>query len=236
MYRTGLLGVRRLNLFRQSFAQRRLLSYGNVNRQFATSRFRLASASVAAGSMLGMLAAGSYLALEGSEKIEAEKEALAVVSEKGETEKKGQNGDDSEKKPQSAYDPDTGEINWDCPCLGGMAQGPCGEEFKAAFSCFVYSEEDPKGIDCIEKFKGMQDCFRKYPEHYAEQIKDEEDAAEAAAQLESQSSDQSQPPSEAKMTSPEETKPMKQQEADFEHLEEELKEDTKSSDKGVKPE
>ena len=25
------------------------------------------------------------------------------------------------------------EINWDCPCLGGMAHGPCGEEFKAAF-------------------------------------------------------------------------------------------------------
>jgi intermembrane space import and assembly protein 40 len=34
---------------------------------------------------------------------------------------------------QSAYDPETGEINWDCPCLGGMANGPCGEEFKAAF-------------------------------------------------------------------------------------------------------
>lgn len=47
----------------------------------------------------------------------------------------------------------TGEINWDCPCLGGMAHGPCGEEFKAAFSCFVYSTEEPKGMDCIEKFK-----------------------------------------------------------------------------------
>lgn len=31
-----------------------------------------------------------------------------------------------------------GEINWDCPCLGGMAKGTCGQEFKDAFSCFHY--------------------------------------------------------------------------------------------------
>ncbi len=55
-----------------------------------------------------------------------------------------------------------------------MANGPCGEEFKAAFSCFVYSEAEPKGIDCIEKFKGMQDCFRKYPEVYAEELREDE--------------------------------------------------------------
>ena len=29
-----------------------------------------------------------------------------------------------------------GDINWDCPCLGGMAYGSCGQEFKDAFSCF----------------------------------------------------------------------------------------------------
>lgn len=34
-----------------------------------------------------------------------------------------------------------------------MAHGPCGEEFKAAFSCFVYSTEEPKGMDCIDKFR-----------------------------------------------------------------------------------
>ena len=83
---------------------------------------------------------------------------------------------------QSAYDPSTGEINWDCPCLGGMAHGPCGEQFKDAFSCFVYSEEEPKGIDCVEKFKLMQDCFRKYPEHYKEEIEDDEAAELAAAE------------------------------------------------------
>lgn len=78
-----------------------------------------------------------------------------------------------EVENEGAYNPETGEINWDCPCLGGMAHGPCGEEFKEAFSCFIYSEADPKGIDCIEKFQHMQDCFRKYPEHYAEQLQED---------------------------------------------------------------
>ncbi|KAF3767938.1 hypothetical protein M406DRAFT_223161, partial [Cryphonectria parasitica EP155] len=85
---------------------------------------------------------------------------------------------EEEAGQQGAFNPETGEINWDCPCLGGMAHGPCGEEFKAAFSCFVYSNEEPKGMDCIDKFQHMQDCFRKYPDVYGEEIADEE-AAEA---------------------------------------------------------
>lgn len=60
---------------------------------------------------------------------------------------------EQEASQQGAFNPETGEINWDCPCLGGMAHGPCGEEFKAAFSCFVYSKEEPKGIECIDKFQ-----------------------------------------------------------------------------------
>ena len=60
---------------------------------------------------------------------------------------------EDEADQQGAFNPETGEINWDCPCLGGMAHGPCGEQFKAAFSCFVFSKEEPKGMDCIDKFK-----------------------------------------------------------------------------------
>ena len=45
-----------------------------------------------------------------------------------------------------------GDINWNCPCLGGMASGPCGEQFKAAFSCFHYSKGDVKGSDCVNQF------------------------------------------------------------------------------------
>ncbi|KAJ5958960.1 uncharacterized protein N7479_006110 [Penicillium vulpinum] len=80
-----------------------------------------------------------------------------------------------EASQEAAFNPETGEINWDCPCLGGMAHGPCGEDFKAAFSCFVYSEEDPKGIDCVDKFKAMQDCFRQHPEVYGAELEDDDE-------------------------------------------------------------
>ncbi|KAM0483781.1 hypothetical protein ACHAPX_002279 [Trichoderma viride] len=86
---------------------------------------------------------------------------------------------EEEASQEGAFNPETGEINWDCPCLGGMAHGPCGEEFKTAFSCFVYSDEEPKGMDCIDKFQGMQECFRQYPEIYGSELEDEEAEAEA---------------------------------------------------------
>ena len=58
-----------------------------------------------------------------------------------------------------------------------MAYGPCGEQFRAAFSCFVFSQEEPKGVDCIEHFKTMQNCFREHPEIYGAELEDDEDGA-----------------------------------------------------------
>lgn len=81
---------------------------------------------------------------------------------------------EEEAGQEGAFNPETGEIHWDCPCLGGMAHGPCGEQFKAAFSCFVYSTEEPKGMDCIDKFQTMQDCFRKYPDVYGAELADDD--------------------------------------------------------------
>ncbi|KAI0150769.1 hypothetical protein GGR57DRAFT_471527 [Xylariaceae sp. FL1272] len=92
----------------------------------------------------------------------------------------GLEGLEEEAGQQGAFNPETGEINWDCPCLGGMADGPCGEQFKAAFSCFVYSKEEPKGIDCIDKFQHMQDCFRLHPEIYGEELEGDEEGGEGA--------------------------------------------------------
>ena len=66
---------------------------------------------------------------------------------------------EAEAGQEGAFNPETGEINWDCPCLGGMAHGPCGEEFREAFSCFVHSTEEPKGMECIEKFKYVFECY-----------------------------------------------------------------------------
>lgn len=101
------------------------------------------------------------------------------TSETPETPSETSSEDDHPVDPsQSAYNPETGEINWDCPCLGGMAHGPCGEEFKEAFSCFVYTTVEPKGIECVDKFKGMQDCFRRHPEVYAEHLEQEARADE----------------------------------------------------------
>ncbi|GAB6029168.1 Mitochondrial intermembrane space import and assembly protein 40 [Chamberlinius hualienensis] len=59
-----------------------------------------------------------------------------------------------------------GEINWNCPCLGGMATGPCGVEFREAFSCFHYSKASPKGSDCYGQFDAMQQCMVKFPNLY----------------------------------------------------------------------
>ncbi len=47
-----------------------------------------------------------------------------------------------------------------------MAHGTCGQEFKDAFSCFVYSKAEPRGTDCFENFSKMQQCIVSHPEEY----------------------------------------------------------------------
>uniref|UniRef100_A0A1Q3FDX3 Putative mitochondrial intermembrane space import and assembly protein 40 n=1 Tax=Culex tarsalis TaxID=7177 RepID=A0A1Q3FDX3_CULTA len=80
-----------------------------------------------------------------------------------------------ESEPQPGLILDNGDINWNCPCLGGMATGPCGVEFREAFSCFHYSEAQPKGSDCYEAFKTMQDCMGNYPGVYKNQNQRDDD-------------------------------------------------------------
>ncbi|KAG7263601.1 hypothetical protein CRUP_020851 [Coryphaenoides rupestris] len=102
-----------------------------------------------------------------------------------------------------------GDINWNCPCLGGMASGPCGSQFKEAFSCFHYSTEDMKGSNCIDKFRDMQECMQRYPDLYPQ----EEDGESKAPPEESGSapttdsdapSSSSQAPPSADSTAPSE--------------------------------
>uniref|UniRef100_A0A2K6NV51 CHCH domain-containing protein n=1 Tax=Rhinopithecus roxellana TaxID=61622 RepID=A0A2K6NV51_RHIRO len=66
-----------------------------------------------------------------------------------------------------------GTINWNCPWLRGMASGPCGEQFKSAFSCFHYSTEEIK-----DQFRAMQECMQKYPDLYPQEDEDEEEERE----------------------------------------------------------
>ena len=65
-----------------------------------------------------------------------------------------------------------GDINWNCPCLGGMAVGPCGLEFREAFSCFHYSTSEVKGSECLEQFAKLQMCMKDFPELYEEKKQD----------------------------------------------------------------
>ena len=78
--------------------------------------------------------------------------------------------DPEENGPQGLIAAD-GSINWGCPCLGGMAVGPCAVEFRSAFECFHYSTEETKGADCFDKFNEMQECMKKHPELYEESEK-----------------------------------------------------------------
>ncbi|KAI0344575.1 hypothetical protein BDW22DRAFT_1427267 [Trametopsis cervina] len=105
-------------------------------------------------------------------------EVVEKVEQAAESTESPQDDSESDEHGGGAFNPVTGEINWDCSCLGGMAYGPCGMQFREAFSCFVYSEQEPKGIDCVEKFKAMQDCFREHPEVYADEIMDDDDDVE----------------------------------------------------------
>ncbi|KAK5872922.1 hypothetical protein PBY51_013580 [Eleginops maclovinus] len=91
-----------------------------------------------------------------------------------------------------------GDINWNCPCLGGMASGPCGSQFKEAFSCFHYSKEEVKGSDCIDNFRGMQECMQKYPELYPQ-----EEDKESSSKAESDSGSASAAPTESTASPPE---------------------------------
>lgn len=90
------------------------------------------------------------------------------------------NNTQSSGEPASAVNPETGEINWDCPCLKSALEPPCGHTFKAAFGCFVASKTEPKGMDCHELFKAMQECFQAHPEKYGAILDDEDDESDDA--------------------------------------------------------
>lgn len=120
-------------------------------------------------------------------KAKAQEEAAkstneAPVAEVSGADPSSPEGLEEEASQQGAFNEETGEINWDCPCLGGMAHGPCGEQFREAFSCFVFSKEEPKGVECIEHFKNMQNCFREHPEIYGSELDEDEVAGEIDAQ------------------------------------------------------
>ncbi|XP_006901432.1 PREDICTED: mitochondrial intermembrane space import and assembly protein 40-like [Elephantulus edwardii] len=97
---------------------------------------------------------------------EGKDQIIFVTEEDHETPSNAESMADDQRLIRGAWILPNGDINWNCPCLGGMASGPCGEQFKSAFSCFHYSTEDVKGSDCIDQFRAMQECMQKYPDLY----------------------------------------------------------------------
>ena len=53
-----------------------------------------------------------------------------------------------------------------CPCIATMKEGPCGQEFLSAYKCFLVSEAEPQGMDCVQAFQSMQQCMAEHPEEY----------------------------------------------------------------------
>lgn len=50
-----------------------------------------------------------------------------------------------------------------------LVQGPCSDSFKDSFACFMRSQHETKGMDCITQFEGFQACLHRNPE-YAEEM------------------------------------------------------------------
>merc|ERR1712062_31946 len=86
--------------------------------------------------------------------------------------------------------------------------GPCGVEFREAFSCFHYSKSEVKGSECLEQFAKLQMCMKEYPELYEEKNKDGGEAQEEASSEDSkkdeEESTKDSPPSAEPPTAKEE--------------------------------
>ena len=70
------------------------------------------------------------------------------------------------KKVGGAINAETGEVNWDCPCLANALLPPCGSYFKAAFGCFASSKSKPQGMECVEQFAAFRECLALHPDIY----------------------------------------------------------------------
>lgn len=75
-----------------------------------------------------------------------------------------------------------------CPCIASMKEGSCGTPFIAAYRCFLESETEPKGMDCMDQFKSMQACIAEHPDEYNLDDDDEDSDPFAHAQSDDVSS------------------------------------------------
>ena len=71
---------------------------------------------------------------------------------------------------ESSVLPD-GTPNFKCPCLGNLPHGPCGEKFRASFSCWAKYKDEPEDSElfyrnCTGLFKVWGNCTDQHQALY----------------------------------------------------------------------
>merc|ERR1712150_99403 len=63
-----------------------------------------------------------------------------------------------------------GRPNFDCPCIGSLPHGPCGEFFKNSFRCWAKYKDESDSVnffqECQPLFIQWTECFEKYAGFY----------------------------------------------------------------------
>lgn len=71
-----------------------------------------------------------------------------------------------------------GDLNFGCPCVGGLHAGPCGYEMREFLSSNYYhskDKEDPRGQGCDDKLDTMMSCIQKHADYYREKMSGDDD-------------------------------------------------------------
>lgn len=63
----------------------------------------------------------------------------------------------------------------ECPCVAELRDGPCGEAFTEAFLCFIKSQAEEKGSDCVSPFIALQKCIQENKDAFAKYDLDDND-------------------------------------------------------------
>ena len=63
------------------------------------------------------------------------------------------------------------------PAAADLREGPCGPTFVDAFSCYIRSDHEEKGMDCLDDFKVFQECLKRHPGHVEAIMADAEGSA-----------------------------------------------------------
>nr|XP_002125847.1 mitochondrial intermembrane space import and assembly protein 40-A-like isoform X2 [Ciona intestinalis] len=90
-----------------------------------------------------------------------------ILSSPSTTQLRPDNPDELDTSSAGAILPN-GEINWDCPCLGNLPNGPCGENFRKAFSCWVEHKDNEESFaeKCFENFTKWEECISEHKDIY----------------------------------------------------------------------